>query len=709
MNEELISYITKQTPIEDNVLNNLKPLMRKTKNPENTEMDEVSVTDEDWVFDSFMVKSTELSQIDQLNRYWSVAEAKFTDTSLGGSIPLNVYPQFTRYADIRVKGRRFDRNEVRVNDLNGNLGMGRYYAEVIDDNSFDVYFQFGVPEFKSLFSYILLSADYKKVVIANDGRSTFLYRAGQVWGGIAIFAGFGFWGLAAVALYKTVSTLLDVFAGEGQYDYYHVKETMFTYWSTVNSLVTMFATRLGIVTPSMMTSDKDPKKIGLPMKLDKEDLDFMRKYMPDIITGDNYIDVFSMVTKAQRLANLQFKKEIELFQNGVINDKTISGVYIKSFSEYDLKNMSKSKFFEYIRKHDGNSPVYGKNPPPLEKVTDKKEVIDPKSVGYDKDGRLPKTNDPTSSDDYKSSFLEHLKAAADGGALYAVFRVENPGQVSESFSNSVGDIELEGALKSIGSRVKNLKFDLAGGAIPGLDKIIKGITDFASGALDTLTFGLSNVLTVLLGGANLVLPKKWEDSSATFPEYNFKMRLVAPYGNPISQLRNIYIPLAGIMAGALPLATGPTSYASPFICKMFLRGYGYIKLGMITSLTITRGVSNLPFNKSRRPLAVDVSFTVTDFTKILSMPIVSDIGQEAFIELNQDSPINRYINTLTGTDLYNTVYFTPNMKLKLARLKANADMLLSNGYLSMKLYDAFVPEVIKDALEQKAMTYKELE
>jgi len=679
-------------------------VMRKTRNYENIVNNDVSVKDEDWVFDSFLVPRIELDPIDELHRYWSITETKFTDTSLGGNIAINVYPQFTRYADIRLKGRLSNRNDVRVNNISGNIGMGRYYGEVIDDNAFDVYFTFGVPEFNSLFTFILNSMDYKQSVVANEGRSPFMYNLGQIWGLVAVAAGFGIVGIAVTVLRKVVSTVYDIVAGPGRFSYYYLKPTMFMYWSTVNSLVTMMATELGLVTPSLMPSNKD--NVGVPIKLDKKDTEFLREYMPDIITKDNYIDVFNMVTKTQRLYNEMHKKELELYEN-INNITSVSdnlGKELLKISD-NVKNRP-SDFFERVRKSTKNSKWYGfkQKEETNNKDTNTTKPSDKQHITYDKDGTIKRSKEDDPS--FINEVFTHYRDMMQGGAAYAVFRVENPGSVSESFSNETGDIELEGMLKSIGGKAKALQYDLAGGVVPGMGDLLKGIKDFASGALDMITFGLSNVLTALLGNANMDMPKRWIDSSASFPEHTFKMRLQAPYGNPISQLRNIYIPLAAILAAALPKAAGPSSYTSPFLCSMFIRGYNEIKLGMITNLTITRGVSNLPFNKQRRPLAIDVTFTVTDFSKILAMPVVTEIGQEAFTSFNEDSPINKYIATLCARDLYTSKFFIPKMKLNFARFKANMDMMFSSSYAAAKLYDA-TPDILKDALERKAVNYTE--
>ena len=195
------------------------------------------------------------------------------------------------------------------------------------------------------------------------------------------------------------------------------------------------------------------------------------------------------------------------------------------------------------------------------------------------------------------------------------------------------------------------------------------------------------LLTMLLGDANLDLPLRWMDSHVTLPTHTFKMKLISPYGNAMSQLINIYIPLASIMAGALPLATGMSSYTSPFLCNMFVRGYQRITMGMITSLEITKGTSNLPFNKTWKPMAIDVTFTVTDFSKILALPVGQDLTSMANIIYDDNDPLNRYIQALCGRDLYTTTFTLPKFKLRLTRIIDSISVYSKPAYKGMVLGD----------------------
>ena len=56
-----------------------------------------NIIDRDWVMSRFMVPGTQLEPLDKLNRFFSTAYWKYTNSSLGGNIAINPKPQYTSY------------------------------------------------------------------------------------------------------------------------------------------------------------------------------------------------------------------------------------------------------------------------------------------------------------------------------------------------------------------------------------------------------------------------------------------------------------------------------------------------------------------------------------------------------------------------------------------------------------------------------------
>lgn len=480
----------------------------------------------------------------------------------------------------------------------------------------------------------------------------------------------------------------------------------------------MAAIELGILSPSLTKNEKDPQSIGSPLKINNEDLSFIRKYMPDLFTSDNYIDVMAVATKAQRMANNQFRNEMLLYDTGVINEKNYIGLIKSTMSDiHNIPQGSLSNWVNGLMMSDG-AVAYEKESKSIastdgsdtggdNNTTTEKIVVDDNTHTKNIDGTLNQPKRKVDEPSYVDNLLANFDATVRQGAQYMVMRVDAPGNVSESFRNDISDIGLEGAMKSIGNKVRDVKFSLGGGnIIPGTESLVTGVKDLLHGALSSLSVGMSDIATALEGGGNISMLKRWEDSSVTFPTINLKTKLISPYNNPISLLQNIYIPLFALLAGGLARSTGENSYTSPHLCSMFMRGHQYIKTGMITSMTITRGTSNLSYNKQMRPLAIDISFTVTDFSKAMNAPTPQGLWDPLNLGTSDDNSLNRYIAALCGRDLYTTMNAWPKMKLKLSRVNANVDHMFSSANLGMRL-GSMIPSVFTGMLASKSLNYSD--
>lgn len=642
-----------------------------------------SVLDEMWLKDVFMVSTESLEQVDRDNRYFSSANFKFTDTTMGGNLACNARPQYTRYCDIRVPGVASLRNKVTVNS-NGNHGMGRYYSEAIDDNAQKVYLSFGVPEFNGIFEFFARAIDYESAVVANTGRSPVAYNVASTLANVAIFIAFP---IVALTVW-TIKGVNKFFFGSGGFNYYYMKPTMHTYWSTVNTIVTMLATEMGILIPEFMEDGSTPEKLGNVMKFNQRDLEYIRNALPNIITKENHIDVYAIVNRAQMMANKQMLEERKLYQNGVLDRERFIGYLKTKYTKTTNGGLS-----ELLNEVIMLQNVYGFRDK-KDNQTDTKPTMkgDPtEAFKEDERGRVPMTEtEKKKHSSWSVDYAKYFDSIARGGGSHVVFQVEYTGAVTETFTNTVKEMPVAGMVKSVANKGRDIRFSLGGGNIvDGLGEAMGYAKDVVAGTLDSFTFGLSNVLSTIFGSAYVDLPKMYDDSTVELPTHEFKARLVSPYNNPFSQLQNIYIPLGMLLAGSLPLQTGKSSYTSPYLCNLFMKGISYIQLGMITSLTVSRGVSNLGFSKTGRALAIDVTFSVTDFSSIMSAPVNNSPFGAFKMSLNDDNLLNRYIATLGSRDLHTVLYNTPKFKMRLSNLVGGIETILSPSFNAQRDGDIF--------------------
>lgn len=689
----------------------LDVLSNPNNNKKQTYNDDLIVLDSDWVGSRFITADNKMSEADSIYKYSSTSKSKYTDSSLGGNIGINSRPQFTRYCDIRNSISR-NRTELSVHNTSGGCGMGRYYSEAIDDNVETIFLEFGVPKFNSLLDFFLRAIDYEDSYIANHGRIPYGYKLGQVAGGIFMLAAFPIITLTVWAV-KTASKLIF---GDKTFEFYYMEKTMHTYWGAVNAIVTNMATELGVLIPRFMGKNDPPYeegKIGMPVKIDQEDLDAVRSLFPSLISENNYIDVYAIATRSQSIANQQRILDRELYKE---SEESV----VSEYADYNPeqfrtkqdesvmgnldKYLSFSSYLEATTKNDGlfapqdTPPVTESNIEVTQTTNPETGKLESVSKGIIKnpDGTYPTTATDTS---YLDKVAESLDSTLRGGGMYAAFSVNSSEAPTESFTNSTGDIELGEKLKSVASAGRDVRFNMAGGNVAGgIDEVMGGVKNVLAGALDSVSMGLSNVISTITGGGFVDLPKRWLDSEMEMPATEYEIDLISPYGNTISQLQNIYIPLAMLLAGTLPLQAGKSSYTSPFLCSLYSKGLSNIKLGMITNLSITRGTSNLGFSKSRRPLAINVKFTVTDFSQRMTAPVDGSLFSAFNIVPQDDTPLGNYIATLTSRDFLTSKYTTPKAKIRASRMLMKADQALSPSSIGMAMGDSlsFLSGVVAD-------------
>jgi len=227
------------------------------------------------------------------------------------------------------------------------------------------------------------------------------------------------------------------------------------------------------------------------------------------------------------------------------------------------------------------------------------------------------------------SLMQGLTSDLQDGSQYVTFKVDYGGPIGESFGNSFRPSEIEEQINSKVSAARVAEYNFADGKLVGglLGNIVSGavnaVKDAATGVLSGIHL---SGLAAFAGAAYVDIPRMFDSSNTTMPSQSFTMHLRSPYGHKLALLQNLYIPLAAILAGVMPRATGPASYNAPFCCQLFAQGRMQVRYGMITSLSIQRGTGNIGFTKEGLPLGIDVTFEVTDFSSVMYMPIVAASG-----------------------------------------------------------------------------------
>ena len=663
-----------------------------------TESKPDSVFDNGWVKSTFIItgggsvtgaNTDPYQQWIQKNRYGSSASKKFASTSPGMSFGVNCKPQFTRYCDIRDKGRVSSRGDVSTamsSEPHG-LGLGGYYSEAIDDNQQRVFFRFGVPSYMPLPLWVVKAFDIDKAVLQGRGTITSAFLDS-----VRVVA--SFLAFVAAPVMFLVTKALGILGSSMRF--YSVRPTMYIYWSTVQNILNAMVARRTMMshTGSDYTYKTNTNTIGTPVAVSSNFVRDLNTLLPDLVdptTGR--VSIYALALRSQKVynnikradmdkshadkvADAQVRANIDVTPNDTFGKSdTLQGRLVNYLFEkaYDLM-VSGNNAEKMDGSMDGsasNAGVMSYSP----EFTDANGMpinlsLDPNDSNDSVDAKI-KANIENNKGSVYSKYSEYLMAELTEGAAFAVFNVESTGSVGESFSSSFGSNPIESTFNAISAKARNLGSLLSGlKDIPFVGDALELAADTGAVILSAGSGGLANPLLALAYGVNVTMPKIWESSSASLPKSSYKIKLISPYGNAYSQLFNIYTPLAMLLAGSLPRNTGASSYMSPFFCEVFDRGRNNIQLGMISNLGITRGTSNLAFTRAGHPNSIDVDLTVDNLDEIVSVDVTSSGVLTSAVKsitdpIVADTPFVGYMNTLTAVDVYTLAFRLPKIRLKI--------------------------------------------
>ena len=678
------------------------------------------MTDHDWLRQSFMIAhgtqgdgagDPTNEDVKIRTRFFSTAQFKFADTRLGGNLVINPAPQFTRYADPRIKGL-----------YQNSKGLGRYYSEAIDDNKRVITMSFGVPQFNSLSTFYRGFYDHNAATVARTGRAPSLaYTAGQALGFVAGFLS------PWLVLYSLGSAFIKSATMQSSSKYYFFKPSMATYWNAVSGIANDIAVKTQLVSRVFGDAQSTPGDVR-SQGLDADDLKDVNKHIYDLVdsfdemTGDgNGINVYAVATKYQRIQRAAFKALEKYYASRSLPSQfqatvdeegnAMMQVISDEINRHDLQRPKKS-FQAYLAgwtsgkspgalagtgatNKEDNSTAGDSNKEGAEAPQGTKDLLTEKSIG-------------SAGDEEKESWWKFLQAELDDGAQYVAFRVENTGDANESFNNQVGESEISSKINSISGAARSSRFSVADGNVDDgvLGKILGGV----GGALKDMAMGAANSLGIdgiaaLGGNAFADIPKHWMQSTSSLPRMNYRLKLVSPYGNRYSKFVNIWMPVSMLLAGALPLSAGPHAYTSPFLCQLFDRGRAQTRLGMIDSISITRGGGNLGFNKIGEPMSVEVSFSVVELGNILHMPIAKSFNPITELSISKifdsESLYHDYMAVLTSLSLAEQIYVGERLKLGITKYVKNLDSWFSvphavnalGDLAPVRVFSAFFPGV----------------
>ena len=226
------------------------------------------------------------------------------------------------------------------------------------------------------------------------------------------------------------------------------------------------------------------------------------------------------------------------------------------------------------------------------------------------------------------------------------FYVNAGTEVSDSFGNDTTQSQLAQTINGLSDTAKEINFVTgsigavvnAGGIVDklmnnGLNSALENVSNTVDSIMGkgNLLSRLTKNVGAIMSGSRMQFPEIWNDSSFS-RSYSCSMKLISPAGDKLSIFLNILVPMFFILAFALPRSSTSQSYYSPFLVRAFCKGLFNIDMGIIDSLSITKGAEG-EWTIDGLPTVVDINFSIKDLYTQLSMSS-NDLGDDISIMSN---------------------------------------------------------------------------
>lgn len=245
-------------------------------------------------------------------------------------------------------------------------------------------------------------------------------------------------------------------------------------------------------------------------------------------------------------------------------------------------------------------------------------------------GSLKKIGSIAWQDELNSAFKTFFSASEN-----LVFYLDGLSSVNESYTNETSESSLASQINGFADTANEIRFlfgdkgGLLGSVIDGTEEITTSITSSLSKVIGSLGGGIVQSLSdkgvnTILNGGKIVFPEIWSDSNAD-RSYSIDIKLRSPDHDSISIFMNVLKPYCKILALCLPRLMedgeknyNPNGYRSPFLVKAYCKGLFSIDMGIISSLSVTKG-AECCWNDDGLPTQIDISLDIKDLYSSLAM------------------------------------------------------------------------------------------
>lgn len=240
-----------------------------------------------------------------------------------------------------------------------------------------------------------------------------------------------------------------------------------------------------------------------------------------------------------------------------------------------------------------------------------------------------------------------------GTLLSIPFYIDAESSITESFGNSTTESMVAQTVQPFTDQARELMYLTGTSDAGGLGRSLASLLAKGVGAFNDALQGVVNSQSILsrlggeihaiVGGGRLTFPEVWADSTYG-KSYDINIKLRSPDPDPISIFLNIYLPIIILICMTVPrqYEMSSNAYSSPFIIRAVYKSIFSVEMGIIDSLSITKGGDGR-WNELGMPTAADVSFSIKE---LYNNTFIS----KGFGLLRNTSQLD-YLATLAGNNL----------------------------------------------------------
>lgn len=247
------------------------------------------------------------------------------------------------------------------------------------------------------------------------------------------------------------------------------------------------------------------------------------------------------------------------------------------------------------------------------------------------------------------------------------FYLDADNAITETFGNSTTESIISQTVNGFSQSAREIQFIMgskdAGGVLSSIGSAVTDVASNITSALGdvadvlagkNLITRVTNELTTIVSGGKIVFPEIWSDSEFD-KSFDISIKLRSPDPDPVSIFLNVYMPIILLVSMAAPRQIGNSSnsYESPFLVRATYKSIFNCDLGMITSLSISKGGQG-NWNILGQPVSADITLSIKDLYS--SMFISKRMG------LICNTAQMDYLATMAGVDLNE---FEPTRMVKL--------------------------------------------